>query len=189
MTMDKARKRRTREGASAGGDSYAYAHRTDPWRKDAGESARPRPQVPRADLERYLTEAEGLFASGDPYERQRGYSSAGRLYGELSLHTDDPTWKMAAKLASEMYAVLAARVRWEHGIPTILPKTEAGYLYLGACEHCGRPWQGDLDGACEHCPRLLYGPTPESREQARELPVGKPVDLRDLQTTHDSDEY
>jgi hypothetical protein len=75
-----------------------------------------------------------------------------------------------------MYAVLASQTRFEHGIPTLYPKTEATNLHLGRCSHCGRPWQSGLDGACEHCPRLLFGATPQDAAQAKHLPGGEPVD-------------
>lgn len=145
--------------------------------------------LPMDDLRRYLDEAEQLFGSTDPYARQRGYANAGRLYGELARHTDDPTWAMAATMAGQMYSVLASQVRFEHRIPTVLPKTEAHNLHLGRCWHCGRPRQGYLEGACEHCPRLSFGATPEDRDHARRLPAGQPVDLADLHTPAEHDEY
>jgi hypothetical protein len=135
---------------------------------------------PMRDLQRWLDQAEQLVTSDDPHARQRGYANAASLYGELARHTDDPTWAKAAMMAGQMCGVLASQVRFEHGIPTPDPKTEAHNLHLGSCAHCGRPWQGSLDGACEYCPRLLFGATPETRDQAERLPVGRPTDLADL---------
>lgn len=145
--------------------------------------------LPMDELQRHLDEAESLFTSDDPYARQRGYTNASRLYGELARHTDDPMWAMAAMMAGQMYGVLASQTRFEHGIPTVFPKTEAQNLHLGRCQHCGRPWQGYLDGACERCPRLMFGATPDDREHARRFHDARPVDLADLHAPVDDDEY
>jgi len=148
MTKDKACKRATRTRAGGTRDrrtemSYTEAHRTDPQNAARGGSpegiAPTAPGVlPIGDLEDYLTTAESLYRSDDPYERAAGYTHAARLHTELAQHTDDPTWTMAAIMAGQMYDVLAARTRFEHQIPTLRPKTEAANLHLGNCHQFRR---------------------------------------------------
>jgi hypothetical protein len=133
--------------------------------------------MPMDQLQGYLTAAEEQFTSADPYTRQHAYDTAARLHTELARHTDDPTWAKAATMAGQMYAVFAARIRFEHHIPTPFPKAEAEHLHLGRCEQCGRPWQESPAGSCPDCPLLLHGPTPGNRDEAQRLPAGVPVDL------------
>jgi hypothetical protein len=185
MTKDKARKSATRTRAGGTHDrrtemSYTEAHRTDP--QNATQDGSPEGIAPTApgvlpidELDDHLATAESMYRSDDPYKRAAGYTHAARLYTELAQHAADPTWTMAAIMAGQMYDVLAARTRFENGIPTLRPKTEAANLYLGNCHQCGRPWQGNSNGACEHCPRLLFGVS------SRKAPPGQPVNLADLQ--------
>lgn len=77
----------------------------------------------------------------------------------------------ACMLASFHDQETAARIRFEHRIPTLFPKSMAAQAGLQRCEWCGRPWQADPEGACEHCPRLMWGPAPRSAEQARKGPA------------------
>lgn len=140
-------------------------------------------QPARADIEQWITDAEQAFNDADPYRRQDGYARAARAYRTLASQLNDATLKLACNLAADKYDDVAARIRWEHGIPTIFPRTELGRLVLGTCDHCGRPWQADLEGACEHCPRLLFGPTPSSREEAAQFPPASTVEPK--RWTHD----
>ncbi|TCO55652.1 hypothetical protein [Actinocrispum wychmicini] len=157
------------------------SQRTSPWREDGrdngGSGDGVRLGMSREDLERYLDEAEKDFRSPDPYRRAEAYALASRLHDELARHTDDPTWKQAARMAGLRYAIEAARIRWRHGIPTLIPETQATLLGLGLCDSCGRPWQAGLQGACPQCPRLRHGATPMSAEQAERLGPGREVDL------------
>jgi hypothetical protein len=81
----------------------------------------------------------------------------------------------ACARASLLDEQTAAKIRFEHSIPTLYPRTQAHALNLGTCSSCGRPWQADPDGACEHCPRLLYGPTPSNSADAARFPAPHPV--------------
>ncbi|GAB3167486.1 hypothetical protein GCM10027258_92900 [Amycolatopsis stemonae] len=191
MTKNARSKRRTRAKAREGDEPYtrAQASRTTPWRKN-GAPAGGNSGLTRAELNRLLDEAERAYRQDeDPFLRQAGYSSASRLYDELATHTDDPTWKHAARLAAGMLSVFAARTRWEHGIPTLHPQTEAHLLGLGVCESCGRPWQSEsTEESCDRCPRLLFGPSPQSLEESARLGAGEPINLRDVLSRHDRGE-
>ena len=183
MTSNARSKRRRRQKARDNDTNYTRAQRTSPWRSsgpvDDGSASIGRPMLTREQLEEYLNQAERAYGQdGDPWLQQAGYANASSLYADLALHTDDPTWRHTAKLASELLAIFAARIRWEHGIPTIHPQTEAYRLGLGYCRHCGRAWNAaDTTAPCESCPQLLYGPTPSSAKDAERFGPGEPVDL------------
>ncbi|MGH3568534.1 MAG: hypothetical protein ACRDRH_21410 [Pseudonocardia sp.] len=129
----------------------------------------------RPQIEEALNEAEPLFTNPDPYQRQAGYDAAAQCYADLVAYAPDPTWKMACRQAEQRYRTLAARVRWEHRIPTLQPNSEVALLGINSCADCGRPWQLDTAGACEHCPQLLHGPTPLTAADAANYPTPTPV--------------
>ncbi|MFI7121876.1 hypothetical protein [Amycolatopsis sp. NPDC049868] len=183
MTKNAGSKRRDRVKARGGDDSYSHVRnqRGGPWRENDADSAGHvggfRPGLSREELERGLGMAEKDFRSTDPCRRAEAYALASRLYDELARHTDDPTWKHAARMAGQRHAIEAARIRWQHRIPTITPRTQAALLGLGLCHSCGRPWQAGLEGACPVCPRVRHGATPVSVEEAERFGPGTDVDL------------
>lgn len=178
MTVDKQLKQRARQLAASEGISYQDAlYRLDPARgalqshapgifnNDRGVGI----PLTWEDLNRYMDrDDEWIQDSRDPYTRAAGFKHRALLWGQLAVQTKDPTYAAACTLAGLTDQVSAARIRFEHGIPTILPKTEAELLGLRTCDWCGRPWQADATGACPKCPRLLFGPTPGDREEAQE---------------------
>ncbi|NUT53491.1 MAG: hypothetical protein HOV94_40320 [Saccharothrix sp.] len=187
MTQNARGKRRTRLTARETGQSFVRVQRAvtgagdDPWRAegpdDAGSVDGYRPPRSRAELERLLDQAEQSFRSEDPYRQQAAYGLAAQVYEELAGHTDDATWGQAARMAGQRMAIEAARIRWQHGIPTILPGAEAALLGFGMCVECGRPWQAGTEGACPRCPRLRHGPTPRAAGEASRLGHGREVDF------------
>lgn len=139
--------------------------------------APPAGTMSREQISENLAYAEGLFADPDPYRRQHGYETARRAYEALAYHQEDPMLAMACRQAAARYHARGAFVRFEHGIPTIFPRTEAAALGLeGCCQACGRPWSLRIEGACPQCPRLTFGPTPTSREDAAHYPSPTAVD-------------
>lgn len=122
----------------------------------------------------------------DPYVAAAAFTGRARVYEQIQGQTDDPVYKQACFLASLHDHQAAAKIRFQHGIPTIFPGTEIALLDLRRCEFCGRPWQIDPDGerhpdrpadqACPHCPRLMHGPTPSTMPAAAGMP-SNPVDV------------
>ncbi|WP_367139648.1 hypothetical protein [Saccharothrix sp. HUAS TT1] len=182
MTDNARSKRRNRDRARRDDQPYTRARgrRSDPWRADGSNGMGI--NLSRADLERLISEVEPDFREIDPYRRQAAYSAASRLYDELVHQTDDPTWKQAARMAAQRYAIEAARIRWQHRIPSPRPLVEATLLGLGSCGHCGRPWSSAPAERCEHCPQLVQGPTPDSAEGADHYGPGSPADMEEILT-------
>lgn len=139
--------------------------------QDSGEADRS-----RAEIEAELDEAEQTWGSHDPYRRAAGYEATGQLFEELSIKMHDNMLVAACEQAGEHYQTLAARIRFNAGIPTMMPRREAALLGMNRqCAHCGRAWSLDPTGGCEHCPRLLVGPTPQSAAEAEHLPPPHPA--------------
>ncbi len=137
MTKNAGSKRRHRVKARGGDDSYSHVRnqRSGPWRENDADSAGHvgefRTGLARKDLERGRGMAEKDFRSTDPYRRAEAYALASRLYDELARHTDDPTWKHAARMAAQRHAIEAARIRWQHRIPTITPGNTGSAARIG----------------------------------------------------------
>lgn len=196
MTQDKQLKRRARALAAETGQSYQSAlYQLDPTR---GGDAGPRPPAvfspdepadgPRlswAQLIERLDDAEAHLDDPDPYARAAAFASRARLHEQLYAQTTDPVYAAACARAAVCDDITAARIRYEHGIPTIMPRTEAELLGLRRCEFCGRPWQISDLGACPRCPRLRFGPTPNRRPDGPGR--GEPAALheRDREELHD----
>lgn len=180
MTENAGSKRRNRNRARRADQAYTrtQGRRTDPWRADGHNGMGT--GLSRTDLERLLTEVEPGFRDRDPHRRQAAYTAASRLYDELVHHTDDSTWKQAASMAAQRYAIEAARIKWQYRIPSPRPRTEATLLGLGSCGHCGRPWSSAPAERCEHCPQLVQGPTPDTAADVSRLGPGVPADMDDV---------
>jgi hypothetical protein len=185
MTQDKQLKRRARELAAKTGQSYQSAlYELDPERAAATADRPPAiftaqlpdgPSLSWAALIEHLDAAEARLDDPDPYVRAAAFESRARLHIQLYAQTTDAVYAAACARASVCDDMSAARIRFEHGIPTIRPGTEQKLLGLRLCERCGRPWQASTEGACPHCPRLLFGPTPGSRDDARRAVPGRPA--------------
>ncbi|WP_280212183.1 hypothetical protein [Nocardia cyriacigeorgica] len=134
-------------------------------------------KLDRSVIEDMISGGEVRFRSADPYQSQAGYDQAGRGYELLAEQTEDMTLAMACRLAGQFYRREAARIRWEHRIPSLLPRSEVTLIGLGTCRWCGRPWQVSTDGACERCPEPLFGVAAPDAERAATWPAGDPVDL------------
>jgi hypothetical protein len=123
---------------------------------------------------------------GDPYRQQAALDSRALLWGSLgeaAHHVADQALdagnsdlgRLLEQLATATaYAAIldqeqAARVRFEHRIPTLHTGAQATLLHLGTCSACGRPWQLDDSGACPDCPAFYWGPAPYSRENAEQM--------------------
>lgn len=130
---------------------------------------------PWAALVEQLDAAEACLEHDDPYVRAAAYASRASVYGALHVQTRSPVYAAACARASVLDEQTAARIRFEHDIPTLYPGTSAEAVGLRRCQHCGRPWQDNAAGACEHCPRLLFGPTPRTRAEAGKFPPGEVV--------------
>lgn len=117
-------------------------------------------------LNEYLDETEAHLKDDDVYRQAAAFQQRAFLYNELAAHTTEPTYKAACYRAAICDETSAARIRFEHGIPNIKPKTEAHLLGLRTCDSCGRPWQLSEDGACPDCPRMRFGPPPSSAAEA-----------------------
>ncbi len=124
-------------------------------------------------------------AGGDPHRLQALLDSRAHLWHELAAIADaereagrpeiPSLYTVACHYAAILDQEAAAAVRYEHRIPTLFPKSEAGKLHLRACPSCGRPWQRSTVGACSDCPRLLFGPSPSGTAQAAQFPDPEPV--------------
>ena len=123
-----------------------------------------------------VDDAEAHLDDPDPYVRATAYTARARLYAQLASQTTNSVYSAACLRAGLCDDITAARIRFEHAIPTLMPRTEADLLGLRTCSWCGRPWQADPAGACEHCPRLRFGPAPHDRAEAKRLPPPTPVD-------------
>jgi hypothetical protein len=130
----------------------------------------PEPSTWSALVER-LDEAEAHLRDPDPYRRQAAHDARAMVYDGLAAQTSDSVYHAACIRAAICDRTSAARIRWQHGIPTLYPRTEAHLLGFGQCPECGRPWQLSTAGACPHCPTLQHGPTPTSAAAAAELPA------------------
>lgn len=194
MTQDKQLKRKARQLAAETGQSYQSAlHQLDPTRGATAAQAQTAahdapPAVFSSDrpaeagyvlswdrLIEHLDDAEARLDDPDPYARAAAFRARARLYHQLYAQTTDAVYGAACARASVCDDISAARIRFEHGIATITPRTEAELVGLRACPDCGRPWQRSVEGACPRCPRLLFGATPTSRQEAESLPPGTPV--------------
>lgn len=114
----------------------------------------------------YLDQAEAHLDDDDPYARAAAHTSRARLYTQLATQTTIDVYKAACLRAALCDDITAARIRFPHGIPTLMPGTETELLGLHTCASCGRPWQVSQDGACERCPRIRFGPAPSTRADA-----------------------
>lgn len=132
----------------------------------------------RDQIAAHLAFAAEHFAADDPYERAHAFSCAGRAYESLALHQDDEMLRTACQQAALRYEMQAARVRFDYGIPTTRPKTEAELLGIRFCESCRRPWQiPPGKGSCPDCPVLLFGPTPTTAAEVGKYPAPTLVDV------------
>ncbi len=95
--------------------------------------------------------------------------------GEAGRPAVPSLYAVACHYAAILDQEAAAAVRFEHRIPTLFPRSEAGKLHLPACPSCGRPWQRATEGACPQCPRITFGPSPSSTAQAAQYPDPEPV--------------
>ncbi|MCY0923194.1 hypothetical protein OS965_34520 [Streptomyces sp. H27-G5] len=121
------------------------------------------------------TEVHRAGGQDDPYRRAAAFEARSMAWLEMAAHAEGSNFHAACMLASFHDQETAARIRFEHSIPSLFPKTMAGRVGLQCCDWCGRPWQADPDGACEHCPRLMWGPTPRTANEARTGPAPIPV--------------
>uniref|UniRef100_UPI002F90F5E8 hypothetical protein n=1 Tax=Streptomyces virginiae TaxID=1961 RepID=UPI002F90F5E8 len=140
----------------------------------------PYPEIKRRleEADRVLQEETELHRAGeqdDPHRRAQAFDARSMAWLELASHAEGSHFHAACMLASFHDQETAARVRFEHSIPSLFPQTMAGRVGLQCCEWCGRPWQAAPEGACEHCPRLMWGPTPRSADEARTGPAPIPV--------------
>lgn len=137
----------------------------------------PDPVVPYPEVKRRLDEADAVIEGeterqreegiSDSYRRAQAFDTRSMAWLELARLAEGTEYHAACMLASFHDQETAARIRFEHSIPSLFPQTMAARVGLQCCEWCGRPWQADPEGACEHCPRLMWGPTPRSADEAR----------------------
>ncbi|GHF75492.1 hypothetical protein GCM10010218_65560 [Streptomyces mashuensis] len=169
------------------------ASRRPQWRdpEDGGhDQAVPYPEVRRrldeadAVIERE-TERQREEGVSDPCRRAQAFDARAAAWLELARHAQGSEYHAACMLAHFHDQETAARIRFEHSIPSLFPQTMAARVGLQCCEWCGRPWQADPEGACEHCPRLMWGPTPRSAEEARTGPKPIPVTREQMQPPRD----
>ncbi|WP_018687045.1 hypothetical protein [Actinokineospora enzanensis] len=137
-----------------------------------------------------ISDAEKYLKSEDPYQRAAANANLGAAYTYLMQHYDDLTVKKAMQMTGDYYKVLAARIRVQHGIPTLYPMHEVGLLGLEVleCKTCGRGMSISGRDACEDCPRILHGPTPVNAEEAAKYGPGTLVDPANLVPPVDSRE-
>lgn len=145
----------------------------------------PYPQIKERldEADRVLQEETELHRAGeqdDPHRRAQAFDARSMAWLELAAHAEGSEYHAACMLASFHDQETAARIRFEHSIPSLFPQTMAARVGLQCCEWCGRPWQADPEGACEHCPRLMWGPTPRSAGEARTGPKPVPVTREQL---------
>jgi hypothetical protein len=148
------------------------------------------PVVPYAEVKRRLDEADAVIEReterqreegiSDPYRRAQAFQARSMAWLELARHAEGTEYHAACMLASFHDQETAARIRFQHSIPSLFPRTMVAHVGLQCCEWCGRPWQADPEGACEHCPRLMWGPTPRSADEARTGPAPQPVTREQL---------
>ncbi|WKV76612.1 hypothetical protein AW27_034245 (plasmid) [Streptomyces sp. PCS3-D2] len=132
------------------------------------------------DVIDHETQVHRAGGQDDPYRRAAAFEARSMGWLELAAHAEGSNFHAACMLASFHDQETAARIRFEHRIPTLFPKSMAAQAGLQCCEWCGRPWQADPEGACEHCPRLMWGPAPRSADQARTGPAPIPVTREQL---------
>lgn len=173
--------RRAREAAEAGG-KYTAALRAEEGPGQAPETHPSAVAEAVAAFWRNHHELEEAQESGvdplDPYFVAGILDRRALIWGELSQAADSEAIPAPYSTACAYAAILdqehAARVRFAHGIPTILPKTEASKLHLDEmrCRSCGQPWQ--TNRPCAQCPRILWGATPTSIADAEHFADGEP---------------
>lgn len=159
---------------------------------DPEDGGRDRP-VPFLHARAHLDEANAVIehetdvhrAGGqdDPYRRAQAFDARSMAWLELASSSEGSYFHAACMLASFHDQETAARIRFEHSIPSLFPQTMAARVGLQCCDWCGRPWQADPEGACEHCPRLMWGPTPRGADEARTGPAPIPVTREQMQPT------
>jgi len=134
-----------------------------------------------AEIHERLTQARRDTMSTDPCVRARAYELRATAYNDLAEHAESTTGdKITAdglRHAAHGDRTSAALIRYKHAIPTPLPRADLHRLPVHSCASCGRPWQRSPHGKCPQCPRLMYGPTPNTIEQARDYPSGIEIDL------------
>ncbi|MEU8765005.1 hypothetical protein [Streptomyces sp. NPDC048659] len=168
---------------AAAAAAVAAAARPEPYDPewDGGrDRPTPFPEIKRRldEADRVLQEETELHHAGeqdDPHRRAQAFDARSMAWLELAAHAEGSEYHAACMLASFHDQETAARIRFEHSIPSLFPQTMAARVGLQCCEWCGRPWQADPEGACEHCPRLMWGPTPRSAEEAVTGPKPIPV--------------
>lgn len=133
----------------------------------------------RREITERIAQADRDTRAADPCVRASAHDLRAGAYADLAatLRGTDDTLAAAVERAATTDRVAAATTRFEYAIPTAMPLTEVRHLPLRACPSCGRPWQRASRGRCPHCPRLVFGATPHTLEQARDLPPGVPISL------------
>lgn len=155
----------------ATGRSYADARR---FLMESGSEQQPRLglDLRLSRTEKWLVDAEREIAVADDlYLRQAQWDVLALNYSTLGTQVHGTTERRLCMTAEQWCREQAARIRWEHRMPTLKPNAEIALLDLNTCDACFRPWQVTPTGACPHCPRPMPAAThpeapvvaPESR--------------------------